>query len=87
MLGLVVLHIAAVMVSSLIHRENLVAAMLNGYKQGRASDGIKSKHWLVAAAVLLATAGFWAGSAGLLPAMTGMPATAAVSQQAHGGRG
>src|SRR3989304_9083958 len=88
MLGLVLIHIGAVMVSSLIHRENLVAAMLNGYKKGRAGDGIRRKHWFVAAAVLLATAGFWAGSAGLLPAGMGIPVTAAVSQQqAHGGRG
>jgi cytochrome b len=88
MLGLVVIHIGAVIVSSLIHRENLVAAMLNGYKNGRPSEGIRSKHRFVAAAVLLATAGFWAGSAGLLPEGMGIAATAAVSQhQAHGGRG
>ena len=87
MLGLVVIHIGAVIVSSLIHRENLVAAMVNGYKKGRAGEGIRRKHWFVAAAVLLATAGFWAGSAGLLPEAMGIPATAAASQQAHGGRG
>ena len=87
MLGLVVVHIAAVIVSSLIHRENLVAAMLNGYKNGRAGDGIRSKHWFVAAAVLLATTGFWAGSAGLLPVAIGIPVTAAVSQHTQGERG
>lgn len=84
MLGLVAVHIGAVIVSSLIHRENLVAAMLNGYKNGRAGDGIRRKHWFVAAAVLLATVGFWAGSAGLLPEGMGIPVTAAVSQAAHG---
>ena len=88
MLGLVVVHIGAVIVSSLIHRENLVAAMLNGYKVGRARDGIRRKHRFVAAAVLLATVGFWAGSAGLLPEGMGIAATAAVTQrQAHDGRG
>jgi len=88
MLGLVVIHIGAVVVSSLIHRENLVAAMLNGYKNGRPSQGIRRKHWFVAATVLLATGSFWAGSAGLLPEGMGIPATAAVSQhQVHGGRG
>lgn len=87
MLSLVVIHIGAVIVSSLIHRENLVAAMLNGYKNGRAGDGIRRKHWFVAAAVLLATAGFWAGSAGLLPEAMGIPATAAASQQVHRGHG
>jgi len=87
MLGLVVIHIGAVIVSSLIHRENLVASMISGYKTGRAADGIGRKHWFVAAVVLLATVGFWAGSAGLLPAAMGLPATAAASQQADHGRG
>jgi cytochrome b len=82
MLGLVVIHIGAVIVSSLIHRENLVAAMLNGYKKGRSGDGIRRKHRFVAAAVLLATAGFWAGSAGILPEGMGLPATVNVSQHA-----
>jgi len=83
MLGLVLIHIGAVVVSSLIHRENLVAAMLNGYKKGRPSEGIRSKHWVVAAAVLLATTGFWAGNAGLLPQGMGIPVTAAVSHHHH----
>ena len=83
MLGLVVVHIGAVIVSSLIHRENLVAAMLNGYKKGAAGDGIRRKHWIVAAAVLLATTGFWAGSAGLLPDGTGTAAIAPVAQHPH----
>jgi cytochrome b len=84
MLGLVALHIGAVIVSSLIHRENLVGAMLNGYKQGRAGQGINRKHTLVAATVVLATAGYWAGSAGLLPQGLGLPATAAATQQQAG---
>jgi cytochrome b len=84
MLGLVVIHIGAVMASSLIHRENLAAAMVNGYKKGRVGDGIRSKHRIVAAAVLLATVYFWAGSAGLLPDAIGVPAVAAVSPQIRG---
>jgi cytochrome b len=87
MLGLVLIHIGAVIVSSLIHRENLAAAMLNGYKRGRAGEGIRSKHWFVAAALLLATVGFWAGNAGLLPESMSLPVTAAQSQRAGGGHG
>jgi cytochrome b len=88
MLSLIAIHIGAVVVSSLIHRENLAAAMLNGYKNGGAGDGIRRKHWFVAAAVLLATAGFWAGSAGLLPDAIGIAATAAVTHhRAHDGHG
>ena len=86
MLGLILVHIAAVIVSSLLHRENLVAAMVNGYKRGRAGEGIRSKHWFVAGVVLLATVGFWAGSAGLLPAGVVAPVTA-MQQQVQGGHG
>jgi cytochrome b len=87
MLGLVLIHIGAVIVSSLIHRENLAAAMLDGYKRGRAGEGIRSKHWFVAAALLLATVGFWAGNAGLLPESMSLPVTAAQQQRAGGGQG
>lgn len=88
MLGLIFVHIGAVGVSSLIHRENLAAAMVNGYKKGRAADGIRRKHWFVAAAMLLVTMGFWAGNAGLLPAGMSLPVTATASQQqTHDERG
>ncbi len=33
-LGLIAIHLLGVIVSSLIHRENLIAAMISGYKKG-----------------------------------------------------
>lgn len=52
MLALVLMHIAAVLLSSLLHRENLVAAMYHGYKRGRPEEGIKHTHAGVALGLL-----------------------------------
>lgn len=47
MLALVMVHIAGVAVSSLLHHENLVRAMLTGYKSGNTEAGIARTHaWL-----------------------------------------
>jgi cytochrome b len=59
MLGLVVLHVVAVVVSSRLHRENLVGAMISGYKDGQAQDAVPGSRRGVAAAIVLAVAAFW----------------------------
>ena len=59
MLGLVVVHIAAVVASSLLHHENLVAAMIHGRKPVPPAEGIRSAWRSVAALMLVAVLGFW----------------------------
>ena len=59
MLGVIALHLIGVLTSSLLHRENLVRAMLTGYKPADAEESIRhAYHWLgllMVAAVII----FW----------------------------
>lgn len=49
MLGMVGVHVTGVVVSSRMHRENLVRSMINGYKQGKSEEGVASskKYWVI----------------------------------------
>lgn len=65
MLALVLVHVAGVMVSSVLHRENLVLAMVTGMKCGEPEQGIARQHTWLAMLLLAAVAAFWyTGAAG-----------------------
>jgi len=69
MFGMVLIHLAGVVVSSVLHRENLVRAMISGYKRGAASENIGTPRRVIGVLLLLAVIGFWVGYGWTHPAM------------------
>ena len=59
MLLVVGVHVAGVVVSSWLHRENLVRAMVTGQKEGASTDAIRWTWWPLALLLLLSVLGFW----------------------------
>jgi cytochrome b len=59
MLTVVGVHVAGVIFASMMQQENLPLSMLNGFKQGRAADGIRWSWWPVALVLLCCVLGFW----------------------------
>jgi len=59
MLALVGAHIAGALISSWLHRENLIGAMISGRKPGRPEEAVRSAWRTVAAIMLVAVLGFW----------------------------
>jgi cytochrome b len=68
LLVIIGIHIVGVLISSVLHRENLVRAMVNGYKQGAAVEAIRYPQWIVAALLVVGLIIFlWALLSGQLP--------------------
>ncbi len=60
LMAVVIIHIAGVFISSLLHKENLARAMVNGYKKGN-EGGIKRTGWPVGFLLITGLACFlWA---------------------------
>jgi cytochrome b len=83
MLALVGVHVAAVVVSSRLHRENLVAAMFTGRKRGTGEDGIARPARAAGLVLLAAVLGFWGWQ--LSHPADGLGAIPAA--ESHGGQG
>jgi cytochrome b len=59
MLAIIGIHVVGVVVSSWVHQENLIGAMISGRKIGQPQDGIHSPWRTVAVVVLLCVLLFW----------------------------
>jgi cytochrome b len=58
-LAAVVVHVVGVVLSSVLHRENLVTAMITGGKRGDPREAIRGSRWVVAAALAVFVVAIW----------------------------
>ncbi len=61
MLAVVTLHVAGVLVSSVMHRENLVRSMVTGFKSVQPNQAINRTHVWLGVIMLVTVIAFWVG--------------------------
>ena len=70
LLAVIFVHVGGVVVSSLLHRENLARSMVTGYKLGQPEQAIRYPLWIIAALLVAGLVWFvWALLSSQLPAL------------------
>ena len=59
MLAVILLHIIGVLVSSVLHHENLVRSMITGFKSAETEEGIRRSYNWLGAMMLVVAVVFW----------------------------
>lgn len=72
-LFIVVIHVAGVVISSVLHRENLPRSMVTGYKDGEPAQAISSSRATVGVVLAGVVLAFWLNAFGLRETLVGAP--------------
>ncbi len=77
MLGVVGLHVVGVLISSVMHRENLVRSMITGFKSVQPNQAINRAHVWLGVIMFVAVIAFWIGysATGLVGSNSGVKNT------------